>query len=195
MKVKGKGFLRNRGTDLFSGRVVPPGTVFTSENFADLSYIAENFGNGKLICTSRQAVEIPGIPFEKIDEVIAYAEAHSLSFGGTGNKVRPVTACKGTTCVYGNFDNYIAMHSAKRGSKFKYLLSRIFLSYAELTDVYPSLKGKRILTPIYQIRRFANLIFKKGSAKRSISELKRTAAIDKSKSSKTQEFMKSLELI
>ena len=97
--------------------------------------------------------------------------------------------------VYGNFDNYIAMHSAKRGSKFKYLLSRIFLSYAELTDVYPSLKGKRILTPIYQIRRFANLIFKKGSAKRSISELKRTAAIDKSKSSKTQEFMKSLELI
>ena len=104
MKVKGKGFLRNRGTDFFSGRVVPPGTVFTSENFADLSYIAENFGNGKLICTSRQAVEIPGIPFEKIDEVIAYAEAHSLSFGGTGNKVRPVTACKGTTCVYGNFD-------------------------------------------------------------------------------------------
>lgn len=104
MSVKGKGFLRNRGTDLFSGRAVAPGTVFTAENFKDLSYIASNYGNGKLICTSRQAVEIPGIPFEKIDEAIAYAEAHSLHFGGTGNKVRPITACKGTTCVYGNFD-------------------------------------------------------------------------------------------
>ena len=104
MSVKGKGFLRNRGTDLFSGRVVPTGTVFTAENFKDLSYIAETYGDGKLICTSRQSVEIPGIPFEKIDEAIAYAEAHSLYFGGTGNKVRPVTACKGTTCVYGNFD-------------------------------------------------------------------------------------------
>lgn len=103
-KVKGMGFLRNRGTDLFSGRIVAPGTVFTAENFADMAYIAKKFGNGKLICTSRQAVEIPGIPFEKIDEAIAYAEAHGLSFGGTGNKVRPVTSCKGTTCVYGNFD-------------------------------------------------------------------------------------------
>ncbi len=103
-KVKGMGFLRNRGTDLFSGRVVPVGTVFTAENFKDLSYLAEHFGNGKLIATSRQAVEIPGIPFEKIEEAVAYAEGHGLSFGGTGNKVRPVTACKGTTCVYGNFD-------------------------------------------------------------------------------------------
>ena len=31
--VKGKGFLRNRGTDLFSGRIVAPGTVFTAEDF------------------------------------------------------------------------------------------------------------------------------------------------------------------
>ncbi len=103
-KVKAMGFLLNRGTELFSGRIVPRGTVFTAENFKDMSYIAEHFGNGKLICTSRQAVELTGIPFEKIDDAIAYAEAHGLSFGGTGNKIRPVTACKGTTCVYGNFD-------------------------------------------------------------------------------------------
>lgn len=103
-KVKGMGFLRNRGTDLFSGRIVAPGTVFTAENFADMAHIAQTFGNGKLICTSRQAVELPGIPFEKIDEAIAYANDHGLCFGGTGNKVRPVTACKGTTCVYGNYD-------------------------------------------------------------------------------------------
>lgn len=102
--VKGKGFLINRGTELFSGRVVAAGTVFTAENFKALSEIASLYGSGKLICTSRQSIEIPGIPFEKIPDAIKYAEENGMSFGGTGNKVRPITACKGTTCVYGNFD-------------------------------------------------------------------------------------------
>ncbi len=104
--VKAQGFLRNRGTELFSGRIVAPGTVFTAQNFADLSYIAQHFGNGKLICTSRLAVELPGIPFEKIPEARQYAMEHGLFFGGTGAKVRPVTACKGTTCVFGNYDTH-----------------------------------------------------------------------------------------
>lgn len=103
-RVKGMGFLLNRGTENFSGRIVAPGTVFTAENFKDMSYIAEHFGNGKLIATSRQAVEIPGIPFDKIEEAREYAAAHNMYFGGTGSKIRPVTSCKGTTCVYGNFD-------------------------------------------------------------------------------------------
>jgi len=102
--VKGKGFLRNRGTDLFSGRIVAPGTVFTAEDFKNIAYISENFGNGKAFATSRLSVEIPGIPFEKIDDAITFAEAHNLYFGGTGAKIRPITACKGTTCVFGNFD-------------------------------------------------------------------------------------------
>ncbi len=130
LKVKGMGFLLNRGTEAFSGRIVAPGTVFTAKNFADMSYIAEHFGNGKLICTSRQAVEVPGIPFDKIGEAVAYAESHGLFFGGTGNKVRPVTACKGTTCVYGNFDTqalaakihemyYVGWKNVKLPHKFK----------------------------------------------------------------------------
>lgn len=102
--VKGRGFLRNRGTDNFSGRIVGYGTVFTAENFRDMSELAAKFGNGKLICTSRLGVEIPGIPFDKIEEAEAFAASHGLRFGGTGAKVRPVTACKGTTCVYGNCD-------------------------------------------------------------------------------------------
>lgn len=102
--VKGKGFLRNRGTELFSGRVVPVGTVFTAAQFRALSELAETYGNGKLIGTSRQAVEVPGIPYERIPDAIAFAEAHDLHFGGTGAKVRPITACKGTTCVFGMYD-------------------------------------------------------------------------------------------
>ena len=97
--VKAQGFLLNRGTELFSGRIVAPGTVFTAENFKDMAELASTYGNGKLICTSRLAVEIPGIPFEKIPEARQFAADHGMRFGGTGGKVRPVTACKGTTCV------------------------------------------------------------------------------------------------
>lgn len=102
--VKGKGFLRNRGTDLFSGRIVARGTVYSAEDLKNIAYIAEHYGNGKTFATSRLCIEIAGIPFEKIEECIAFAEEHNLYFGGTGAKIRPVTACKGTTCVYGNFD-------------------------------------------------------------------------------------------
>lgn len=91
MRVKVMGFLLNRGTDRFLGRVLAAGTVFSAQNFADLGFIAENFGNGKLICTSRQCVEVPGIPLDKIPEVVEFAAAHGLRFGGTGNKIRPVT--------------------------------------------------------------------------------------------------------
>ena len=66
--VKAQGFLINRGTELFSGRIVAPGTVFTAEDFKNMAELAATFGNGKLICTSRLAVEIPGIPFDKIQE-------------------------------------------------------------------------------------------------------------------------------
>ncbi|HIX65788.1 MAG TPA: (4Fe-4S)-binding protein [Candidatus Anaerotruncus excrementipullorum] len=104
MEVKGKGFLRNRGTDLFSGRLVAPGTVFTAQNMEDIAHMARTMGNGKVLPTSRLTVEIPGIPYERIPEAMAYAQAHGMRFGGTGAKIRPVAACKGTTCVYGNFD-------------------------------------------------------------------------------------------
>lgn len=103
-EVKGMGFLINRGTECFSGRIVAPGTVFTAEDMKAIATLAEKYGNGNMVTTTRLAIEIPGIPFEKIPDAIAFAKEHHLYFGGTGAKVRPITACKGTTCIYGNYD-------------------------------------------------------------------------------------------
>lgn len=102
--VKGRGFLRNRGTDCFSGRILAPGTVFTAENMRDIATLAEAYGGGKMIPTSRQCIEVPGIAFDDIPKAEAFALEHGLIFGGTGPKVRPVTACKGTTCIFGCYD-------------------------------------------------------------------------------------------
>ena len=128
--VKARGFLRNRGTDCFSGRVVSIAGVFTANQLRAIAECAERFGEGKVIFTARLSAEIVGIPFGKIPEAEAFIAERGLSFGGTGAKVRPITACKGTTCVYGNIDTqalaktihdkfYIGMRDVKLPHKFK----------------------------------------------------------------------------
>ena len=102
--VKGRGFLLNRGTECFSGRIVTIAGCLTPDALRTIAQCAENYGNGTVIFTSRLSAEIQGIPFEKIPEAEQFVQEHGLSFGGTGAKIRPVTACKGTTCVYGNID-------------------------------------------------------------------------------------------
>ena len=72
--------------------------------------------------------------------------------------------------VYGNVNNRVAVQQVKKGGKFKYALSRIWLPYDVLKFYYPSLEGKKILLPFYEIRRWGKLLFK-GGVKRSINEL------------------------
>ena len=64
------------------------------------------YGNGTVAFTARLCAEIVGIPFDKLGEVSEFIGSGNsgLTFGGTGNQIRPVTACKGTTCVYGCCD-------------------------------------------------------------------------------------------
>ena len=102
--LKGRGFMNNRGTDEFSGRIVSPGSVFTAEQVHAIAEIATKFGNGNVSFTSRQGAEVPGIHFDNLEAAEQFAQEHDLSFGGTGPKVRPITACKGTTCVFGQID-------------------------------------------------------------------------------------------
>ncbi len=104
-RVKGLGFLRNRGTENFSGRLVPVGSVFTADELMAAAECAKKFGNGKIAFTTRMSAEIPGIPYEKIDEARAFIKDKcALEFGGTGARVRPIVCCKGTTCVFGCCD-------------------------------------------------------------------------------------------
>ena len=131
-RVKARGFLLNRGTELFSGRVVSYGGVYTPEQLDIISACAKEFGSGKVVMTTRLTMEIVGIPYENIDAAIEYVESRdpALRFGGTGAKIRPVIACKGTTCVYGNFDTqamckkihdayYLGWSEVKLPHKFK----------------------------------------------------------------------------
>jgi len=70
--------------------------------------------------------------------------------------------------VYGIKKNQIAF-KRKKGS-FSYFIERIFMPYEQLTVKYPSLEGKRLLVPFYQVRRWGSFILK-GSFFHSKQEL------------------------
>lgn len=62
--------------------------------------------------------------------------------------------------VYGTVENKIAVNRGKAKNKFSYILSSLFLSYENLCIIYPSLKGKKWMTPFYQIKRWLRKLFK-----------------------------------
>ena len=52
-RVKGMGFLNNRGTDLFSARVLTVNGKVTAAQHRCMADAAEKFGNGNLLYTTR----------------------------------------------------------------------------------------------------------------------------------------------
>ena len=105
-RVKGQGFLNNRGTDRFSARIITTNGKITAHQAHVIAEAAEKYGNGEVSFTSRMTVELPGIPYDRIEEFQAFLATAGLATGGTGAKVRPVVSCKGTTCQYGLYDTF-----------------------------------------------------------------------------------------
>lgn len=105
-RVKGLGFLSNKGTDNFNCRIITVNGKMTSEQLTAAAEAAKKFGDGNIVFTTRLTVELQGVPFDKIDELREFLSQHGMTTGGTGSRVRPVVACKGTTCQYGLLDSY-----------------------------------------------------------------------------------------
>lgn len=129
-RVKGLGFLHNKGTDAFSARVLTVNGKITTAQARCLAEAADRFGNGHLLFTTRLTVEVPGLPYEKLEEFSKFIAQEGLETGGTGPRVRPVVSCKGTTCQYGLLDSYAiseeihrrfykGYHAVKLPHKFK----------------------------------------------------------------------------
>lgn len=105
-RVKGMGFLNNRGTDNFNGRIITVNGKITAAQQRCIAEAAERFGSGEVAFTTRMTIEVPGIPYDKIEEFQQFIAKEGLVTGGTGAKVRPVVSCKGTTCQYGLLDSF-----------------------------------------------------------------------------------------
>lgn len=105
-RVKSLGFLSNKGTDNFSGRIITVNGKITADQLKCLSDAANLYGNGIVTMTTRLTIECQGIPYDKIEDFRKYIAKEGLVTGGTGSKIRPVVSCKGTTCQYGLIDTF-----------------------------------------------------------------------------------------
>ena len=60
-RVKALGFLSNKGTDNFSGRIITVNGKITAEQHKKIAEAAEKFGNGNITFTTRLTIEVQGI--------------------------------------------------------------------------------------------------------------------------------------
>ncbi|WP_050741668.1 4Fe-4S dicluster domain-containing protein [Acetobacterium bakii] len=102
--LKAQGILAQQQDGYFSIRIMSRAGNFTSKEIQALAVIAEKYGRSYLGETTRLAIEIPWIKYDDIEAVKTAIKAAGLSHGGTGKKVRPLVACKGTVCLHGLYD-------------------------------------------------------------------------------------------
>ncbi len=60
--------------------------------------------------------------------------------------------------VFGTTKNRVAIEQKRNGGQLGYLFSRLFWSYEDLKELYPSLEGKKHLLLWYQFRRWLRLL-------------------------------------
>ena len=94
--------------------------------------------------------------------------------------------------AFGTDENRVNIQQTKKGGKFKYILSRIFISKKELRLKYPILEKQPILTPFYHVRRWLKLIFIKKSRKQSFTEFSHTMEVDKMDVLQSKQMLKDL---
>jgi len=113
-KIKKNAFRVTKQRGYTASRVRIPGGHLKAELLSQLQEIAETYGNGTLHITSRQGFEIPGIPYEKMQEVNEklqpIIEATDINQperdkGYSASGTRNITACVGArVCPYGCYD-------------------------------------------------------------------------------------------
>lgn len=103
-RLKSEGILAQKQDGYFAIRILSKAGNFTSEELSLVSQISEKYGRGYVGITTRLSLEIPWIKYEDVENLKIELKELKLSHGGTGKKVRPLVACKGTVCPHGIYD-------------------------------------------------------------------------------------------
>ena len=94
--LKGRGYIMTRDGEHFIARIITVDGVLTNEEMTKISEAAQRFGSGKVAMTSRLTVEVQGLTYDTIEPFNDFIAEAGLYTGGTGSRVRPIVACKGT---------------------------------------------------------------------------------------------------
>lgn len=103
-EMKALGVLLQNDKEHYAVRFLSKAGNFTVKELNNVNKIAEKYGRGYSGLTTRLQIEVPWIKEEDIEKAMEEAKALGLRHGGTGQKIRPIVACKGTVCLHGNID-------------------------------------------------------------------------------------------
>lgn len=95
--------------------------------------------------------------------------------------------------VYGSADNRVALNQTKKGGRFGYILSRIFIPRERLQRYYPVLKKHPWLMPVMQVRRWFMLL-RPDVAAMAKSEMRSNANLEKSKADAMNDLLNKIGL-
>lgn len=95
--------------------------------------------------------------------------------------------------VYGNKENKVVIQQGQTGSRFKYIMSRIFMPLEEMQYRYEVLKKHKWLYPFMVVRRCFEVLFK-GDSKRIKKELKTSDDISSEKQKESMDLIEYLGL-
>ena len=125
-ELKGKGFLLMKDKEHFNVRLVVPAGCMEADKMAKICEIANKYGSGVIMPTVRFSMEVPGIKYEDVENVMKEGDEAGIIYGGTGARVRPIVPCKGTECKWGLIDTqkigmeiHDAFYAAPAPHKFK----------------------------------------------------------------------------
>ncbi len=104
IRLKGEGFIPQKDGVHFACRVITEDGCLDAKQSQKVSEVAEKYGRGYISFTVRLTVEIPWIQYENVEDVKKELNKVDLVVGGTGPRVRPIVACKGTVCPFGRLD-------------------------------------------------------------------------------------------
>jgi dissimilatory sulfite reductase (desulfoviridin) alpha/beta subunit len=106
-KLKESALFSEKGKTKFSSRILVIGGLLTADQLREIAKFATRYGDGTIHLTTRQGVEIPHIPYEKLTLFRRAIDKSSLKPAQSGKCVRAITACPGSYCKFGTIDTQL----------------------------------------------------------------------------------------
>ena len=96
--------------------------------------------------------------------------------------------------VYGTREQSITVKQIKTGGKLKYIWYRLFLPRGELCALYPKLLKRKWAYPYYVVLHWFRLIFKRGTIKNAVKDIKTNASVSGEKTKRTKKLFRDIGL-
>lgn len=95
--------------------------------------------------------------------------------------------------VYGNLSNKVLMSQTRVGGKLQNFLHRMFVPCAEMQIMFPVLKKRKWLLPIFQVVRWCRVVFS-GRIRQAVSEMKMNQGTSSAQIQEAKHFLESIGL-